>query len=213
MNKTTDSNAEPLFSKNWRLLITYGVPRTVHAKGCDYIKDWSVYGTEELSKLRPEKHYLCPVCAGLSYATLGAKDYNENLRMYKQLFINPDTYGGVPVDVLKELYYTNKAKTYICGTKLYIHVKQDDWFIDTNLGQIRLFHNNYRVSDRSRGKEHVEPGYHEHLLPRGEKKTLSNAIKSILRYNYEEAEKAHKKKRDKRPKMTFSEYDPEAWGF
>jgi len=214
MQRANISNDEAtLFSEDWKLLITYGSKRTVHARGCDYIKDWSIDGTEELRKLKPEKHYMCPICAGLSYASIGAKDYVQNIAAYKRLFLNKDTFGGVPTEVLRDLYYTNKGKTYIRGNKLYIHVKQDDWYIDTEYGQVKLYHNNYRVSDRERGKNHEEPGYHEHFLQKGERQPLATAIKSIIRYNFDEAEKAHKKKRNKRPKMTFSEYDPESWGF
>lgn len=213
MQEQINYNEDEIFSSEWKTLITYGIPRTVHARGCDYIKDWSIYGTEELKRIKPSKHHLCPVCAGLCYATMGAKDYIENLATYKKLFLDENYLGGVPADILKTFYYTNKAKTYIYNTRLYIHMKQDDWYIDTAFGQVKLYHNNYRVSERSRGGDVIESGYHEHFLQKGEAKPLAAAIKSIIRYNFEQAEKAHKKKRDKRPKMTFSEYDPESYGF
>ncbi len=210
MDKQDIDYTEP-YSEDWKLLITYGTPRTVHARGCEYIKDWSIYGTEELKKLKPEKHYICPICAGLCYTSIGAKDYVENLNAYKKLFISGD-FGKINPDLLKDFYHTNKAKTKIFGNKLYVHLKQDDWYIDTSLNEIRLYHNNYRVANRERGKECDEAGYHEHILPRGER-TLADAIKAIIRYDFDKATKAHKKKRDKRPRMTFSEYDPESWGF
>ncbi len=193
--------------QDWKLLITGGNPRIVHARGCEHIRDWREEGSEPLPKLRPQKHNICKVCEGLAYVTVGAKDYVENLAKYKQVC------AGVSPAVLKELFVENRAKSTIIGSRLYLTVKDDRWFIDFSLGDVRLFHNNYRIIRRERKKgDFSDPGYHEHSI-RGRSDRMQKAFENILGYDYEEAEKAHKKKRKKRPRVILSEYDPEAYGF
>ena len=76
---------QPL-NKDWRLVMTLGGSRIVHARGCDFIKDWDINGCQELLKLKPMKHKLCPQCSKLAITTLGAVDYVENLPKYKRFF-------------------------------------------------------------------------------------------------------------------------------
>ncbi len=194
-------------SKDWKLLITCGNPKIVHARGCEFIKDWSAEGSEELTKLKPQKHNICKICEGLAYATIGAKDYADNVSKYKQIFT------GVKADILKELYVNSRAKTQISGNKLYLAVKSDRWYIDFSYDEICLFHNNYKVSRRERkDTDFSAVGYHEHSI-KGKTGRMQTALQSIIDYCYEEAEKVHKEKRKKKPKILLSEYDPEAYGF
>lgn len=193
----------PAFTKNWKLCITIGGSKMVHARGCEFTKDWDINGCTELVKLKPTKHKLCPKCSKLAIITLGANDYIENLQKYKR-FLEDATYGA-----LYSFYYENKAKTRFVGDKLYVQCNQDNWYIDFSL-EPRLFHNNYNMKQRDSGENWTSLGYHEHDLKTG---AINEALRKISDYRYKEASKAHEKKRNSKQRMTFSELDPEYWGF
>ncbi len=199
--------SDPWITNDWKLVIACAPPRLVHARGCDYIKNWKLENTEIVSKLKPQKQWICKACEGLAYVTVGAKDYVKNLYKYKILF------KDVSPKVLKTFFLKNKGKTEIVGEKLYIQTRTDNWYIDFSFDDIRLFHNNYQVSKRERTSSPCyAAGYHEHTVYRPGNR-LQNALEAIIGYDYSEAEKRHIRKRKKVSKMTLSEYDPEAYGF
>jgi len=190
-------------SEDWKLIITDSSPRIVHARGCDYIKDWVVDGSLELYKVRPEKHKICRTCENLVYATIGAKDYNKNLKTYKRIF------KDVPPKTLRYLFEKRHAKCKIIGERIYFKIKQDVFYIDFSFNEVRLFHANYKVAKREQGKDFGQGGYHEHNLSGYE---MKDALEYLAFYDFDKATEVHKKKR-KRPRMTLSEYDPELYGF
>ncbi len=89
-------------TKNWKLITTLGGKQITHARGCDFISEWDVMGCQEIPKLKLTKHKLCPSCSYLSLATLGAKDYIENLPKYKK-YLKSASYNA-----LVDFYETNK---------------------------------------------------------------------------------------------------------
>lgn len=194
-------------SPDWKLIMTDSSHRIVHARGCDYIKNWVVDGDLELFKLRPNKHNICRTCEYLAYTTIGAKDYVENLRVYKRIF------KDVSPSLLKYLFVEKRAKCSVNGNRIYFNVKQDIFYIDFSYDEIHLYHANYKVLKREAGEKFEKSGYHEHVLKRYRRVTMSDAIEYIAYYDYNKASESHKKERKKRPKMTLSEYDPELYGF
>jgi len=195
-------------SKNWKLVITQSKLRIVHARGCDYIKDWNASGLTELTKVKPNKNNICKCCEYLVYLTIGAKDYNENLKTYKRIF------KDVPVTMLKELFVTKRAKCSITGHRVYFTIKEDTFYVDFEYDDIHLYHNNYKVLKREQGEESFVSGYHEHKIEtNSEFPTMSDAIRYLNFYDYKKAKSSHIKTRKKKPKMLLSEYDPELYGF
>ncbi len=193
-------------SPEWKLIITNPPNQIVHARGCEHIKDWVVDGTSELFKVRPNRHNICKTCEYLVYTTIGAKDYVKNAGIYKKIFKN------VPVASLRYLFVEKKAKCFVNGSKVYFSIKQDIFYIDFEFDEIHLYHGNYLVKKRELGEAFFKTGYHEHTLkPRGA--TMKDAIEYLAFYDYDHAEKVHKKERKKRVRMTLSEYDPELYGF
>ena len=196
-----------MLSKDWKLIMTDSENHIVHARGCDYIANWTVDRDLELHKLKPGKHNICRSCKYLVYATLGATDYVENVKTYKRIF------KGVPIRILKLLFVEKRAKCQVFGDRVYFRVKNDCFYIDFSYDVVRLFHGNYSVSTRESGQDHFERGgYHEHKIKAMDEPCMKDALREIANYNYEAAEVWHKKKRKKRA-MTLSEYDPELYGF
>lgn len=193
-------------SPDWKLIMTESAPRIVHARGCDHIKDWVVDGSLELYKVRPNKHNICRTCEYLVYITIGAKDYNENLKTYKKIFRN------VPPKILRCLFVEKRAKCKIVGERIYFKIKQDIFYIDYSYDDIHLYHGNYKVTKRENGKNSDKSGYHEHHLTGPDRHTMKGAIDYLAFYDFEKATEVHKKKR-KKDRMTLSEYDPELYGF
>ena len=200
MADVTFSKPLPI-SKNWKLIATIGGKKMVHARGCEFIRDWDVNGCYEVTKLKPQKQKLCPQCSKVALATLGAKDFLENLPRYKKFFEN------ISYSAISQLYYENKAKTEWVGDRLYIQCNLDNWYVDFTYN-VRLFHNDYNMKQRDAGESFDVLGYHEHEVSNG-----TDAFKQIAKYRYKEASKVHAKKRNSRPRTTFSELDPEYWGF
>lgn len=194
-------------SKDWKLIMTDSKPRLVHARGCEIIKDWSVDGSLEIPKVRPNKHKICKACEYLVYTTIGAKDYVENARVYKKVF------KDVPANLLKNLFVEKRAKCFVNGKRIYFSIKQDIFYIDFQFDDIHLYHGNYRVIKRERGEDFTKSGYHEHRLKARGPASMKDAIEHLTFYDYSSAEKVHKKERKKRVRMTLSEYDPELYGF
>ena len=78
---------------------------------------------------------------------------------------------------------------------------------------IRLFHNNYDAAERRETGE-TSIGFHEHEFKDASVSSrINNFLRQITNYKFEEADKVHQKKAAKRKKHTFSEYDPEFYGF
>lgn len=192
-------------SANWKLIITSSIPRIIHARGCDHIKDWIVDGTCEINKVRT-KHNICKKCRYLVYLTIGATDYINNLSLYKSLFNNIDP------NKLKELFMQKKATCFFNGERIYFKVKHDTFYIDFRFNEIHLFHANYCVNKRDHNEYLLKGGYHEHKL-KNKVPTFNDAILYILFYDYKKAKEVHKKNRKKKIKLKLSEYDPETYGF
>ncbi len=191
-------------SSDWKLILTDSNPRIVHARGCEYIKDWIVDGSLEIPKLRPDKHNVCHTCAYLAFTTLGAKDYVENVTTYKRIF------KDVPIFILKELFTKKRAKCFIRGSRVYFEMKQDLFYVDFTYDDVHLYHANYCVRKRENGQFCEKGGYHEHKINGHE---MKNALYYLMYYDFEKAKSGHEKKRKKRVRMTLSEYDPELYGF
>ncbi len=204
---------------DWKLIITNGTKRIVHAKGCSHIKDWNITGCDELTKFKPSKHFACPLCVRLCYATLGAKDYDKKYKAYE------DFLKLLPLSLVKRFYHENKAKTIIVGKKLYVQMRDDNWYIDFEYG-VALFHNNYNIRQRNSGDEWSSIGYHEHeLFSLSNTEKFKEAIRQICKYDYEIAKSVHNERRQNRRakvklyrksfgKIEIDEkYDPEFYGF
>lgn len=211
-----ENNSLPI-SPNWRLTISTGENRIVHAHGCSFINDWDISGCEEIKKFKPGKHNPCPTCARLCYATLGAKDYDKNYKSYQKLL------NTISVNLVKRLYSDSRAKTQLIGKKLFLQMKEDNWYIDFSFG-VQLFHNNYNMKERESGESWTSIGFHEHELhASSDSDRFAEAIRNICDYDYQIAEEKHKEKRRKRKahnkeiRKTFNtldaEYDPEYYGF
>lgn len=208
-----ESNQDKL-SSDWKLIMTNSTPRIIHARGCEYIKNWNIDGLLEIYKFRPEKHHICRHCEYLAYTTIGAKDYAQNCAVYKKQF------KDVPVRLLKQLFVEKRAKCFVNGNRIYFIIKNDSFYVDFNLDEIHLYHANYKVLKRELNQDSFQGGYHEHKLPnpkissrRQKTVTMTDAIKDLCFYEYKNAEKVHKQNRKKKPKITLSEYDPELYGF
>jgi len=207
LGPNTVIDEEITISKDWKLIQSIGGKKLVHARGCSFIADWELDGCKEVKEFKPKNMKPCPTCGKMVFVTLGAKDFAKNALRYKKIF------ESVPTELIVKFFRDSHAKVSLFGDKLYIHCRQDDWYIDLSFDEVHLFHNNYKVRKRELGDHFAEVGFHEHEL---EKTTsaakLIEAIKEIDMYRFEKAEQVHARQRKKKTKMTFSEYDEEYWG-
>lgn len=67
------------------------------------------------------------------------KDYASNKNTYAELVNKFSIYPKL----IYNLVFIAKAKLEIVGSRLYIRKKQDVFYIDFNLDDVKLFHNNY----------------------------------------------------------------------
>ena len=164
-----------------------------------------------LDKFNPQKMNVCPTCETLVYLASGAKDYASNKNTYAELVNRFSIYPKL----IYNLVFIAKAKLEIVGNRLYIRKKQDVFYIDFNLDDVKLFHNNYCQTARDNNFTDNVGGFHEHPLINTEpSERFKEAVKQVTKYKYEEAKKTHEKKRKKsRPRITFDQLDNEYWGF
>ena len=198
-----------MITKDTTLIRTIGGKRMVHAIGCPWIQNWNIDGCEPISKLKPAKMKICPVCRRMVFTSIAAKDFQKHRKEYEKFYND----FSVSSTVLEDLIQRGKAKMEIRNEKLYISSKEDDWYIDFRFGEIHLWHNNYSVNDRAKqGVNIVDKGFHEHVL-RSKKpnEQVYEAFRQIIKYDFKKATNVHKKKRN--PKIKFSELDNEYWGF
>lgn len=197
--------------KNTVLIRPLGGARMVHAINCSYIKEWNIEGCTALDKFNPQKMNVCPTCETLVYLASGAKDYASNKNTYAELVNRFSIYSKL----IYNLVFIAKAKLEIVGNRLYIRKKQDVFYIDFNLDDVKLFHNNYCQTARDNNFTDNVGGFHEHPLINTEpSERFKEAVKQVTKYKYEEAKKTHEKKRKKsRPRITFDQLDNEYWGF
>lgn len=196
-------------TKDTKLIRTIGGKRMVHVTNCSYIKNWTIEGAEAIKKYNPGKMKVCPTCERLVLLADMSKDYAKNKVKYSQLISE----YKLSVAVLNKLFAA-KCKVELCGNKLFITKKKDIFYISFEYDDIRLFHNNYNVSNRDNGSIDSTKGYHEHdLFSEDSVKRFDEALRQIANYEFEEAKKTHAKSKPKKGKMTFSEYDEEYWGF
>lgn len=186
-----------MLDKETKLIRTTGGKRFVHIITCPYIRDWDTEGCEPIDKVKYKKMAICPTCEKSIYLLEGAKDFNKKQKEYEKLFEN------VSASKVKNLFISQKAKSELVGTKLYINTKYDSWYIDfTLLDEVRLFHGNYDISARESHEDNFKKmGYHEHNCGN----TFNSAISQIVRYDYKRAEKIHKSQRKKLKKQKFSD--------
>ncbi len=215
MAKRLESNKEePLtevWSENWKLMMPKGGQKIVHARGCEYVKNWDMSGCIEVHSYNPKKQVVCRTCAKLVYTTLGAEDFIENKDKYNEF------YALASDGAIYRLYVEAKAKTHIYGNKLYIKCRQDNWYLDftDGISQMKIYHNNYNVKERAKGEDWAAIGYHEHELvsdvPSGR---LNEALNAIYNYDYKKSHEAKETNSSKKSKasMTFSEYDEQYSG-
>ena len=198
------NNYLDFWEDDWKLMEPKGGKKIIHARGCEYIKDWDMAGCRPILKYNPKKHTVCKSCSKLVYATFGAKDYVKNIENYRRIL------GIAPESIVKSLYVDCKAKTQIVGDKFYIKCRKDNWYIDFGLNDIRLFHNNYNIKQRLEGEgDWTAIGYHEHTLKdQIDKFKLGEALLHITQYDFKEKHHEPRVKK-KEHKMTFSEYDEE----
>jgi len=198
-------------SKDWKLVQAVGGKKLIHARGCSFIADWELDGCREIVEFKPNKMKPCPTCGKLVFITLGAKDYVKNVTRYKAIFLQ----SGIMMDSIISFFRDSRAKVQLFGDRLFVHCRKDDWYIDLSLGECHLYHNNYRIQQREADGNFDDKGFHEHPLRKETQvERLNEAMRHISGYRYEEAEKAHAKKR--KPRMTFTQYDesdPEYYGF
>lgn len=196
-------------TKDTILIRTLGGNHIVHAIGCPYIADWDIDGCEPIARFKPDKMATCPMCKRMAYTSIGAKDYAKHRKDYERIF----TEFKVSANLIADFVQAGRAKMTLINNIMYVHAKQDDWYIDFNYGDVHLFHNNYRANARSAEDDNAFiKGYHEHTLAaEAPNDKAYEAIRQIIKYDYRTAEKVHKKK--KKPKMKFSELDAEYWGF
>ena len=198
------------FSKDFKFIQTIGGKRMIHARGCPYITDWDTEGCREVFVLEKTKggyrYPICPTCEKLVYIANGASDYSENWRKYQRLF------EDASCCLIQKLFADRDGTCYWYGDRLYITCGEDTWYLDTSL-DIRLFHNNYDAAERRKTGE-TSIGFHEHEFKDASVSSrINNFLRQITNYKFEEADKIHQKKAAKRKKHTFSEYDPEFYGF
>lgn len=204
-------------NKNTILVRGLGGNRMVHAVGCPWIADWTIDSCEPVDKLKPGKMKLCPTCKKMILTSQMAKDYQKHKRQYLKLYKE----FNISDTVLESLCKQAKAKIELRNKVLYIHSKQDDWYIDFNYGDVHLYHNNYHVNERSNGINNAfAKGFHEHDLRCRElcdnpEAFAYEALRQIIKYDYKKADNVHKAKRreKKASRMVFSELDAEYWGF
>lgn len=205
-------------TKNTLFIRQNGGTRHIHYIGCPYIKDWDINGCSPVDKIRIGKGKLCPMCEHMAFISMGAKDFPKKRKDYDALFKRMNAPGSL----IRTLYVVAKAKTELKGDILYIRSRQDNWYIDTSLDEVRLFHNNYGVEERKKGEAmelftNGALGFHEHeLLATSIRERFREAIVQISKYNFEKAQQTHKKK--KKHRITFSELDDSEldekyWGF
>ena len=198
---------DDFWRENWKLMEPKGGKKIIHARGCEYTKDWDMNGCRELYKFNPKKHIPCKCCTNAIYATAGAKDFNQNIKKYYKML------EKVSNKTVYNLYIENNAKSIIRGERLYIRCHEDNWYIDFSLGEIKLFHNNYNIKKRSASENWEVIGYHEHdLIPLDYTDRLNEAMHLIANYNFSKAMKRHSEKKKAKYHMTFSEYDAEYYG-
>lgn len=198
------------FRKEWTLAKQIGGDQLIHARGCDLTKAWDSSGMREVFSFEPNDP-LCKCCEKLTYITLGAKDYPKQYENYKKQLI------FVPIATLKLLFKKNHATCFyrpdsVMGDKMYIHCREDDWYIDFSDDDIKLYHNNYSVRARERGeRSFMEPGYHlEKLKSDKNVGKINEALLKIARYNFEAAtEIHHTQNTKKKPSITME--DLEKW--
>lgn len=135
---------------------------------------------------------VCPTCETLVYLASGAKDYASNKNVYAELVNRFSIYPKL----IYNLVFIAKAKLEIVGSRLYIRKKQDIFYIDFNLDDVKLFHNNYCQTARDNNFTDNVGGFHEHSLINTEpSERFKEAVKQVTKYKYEEAKKVHEKKR------------------
>lgn len=182
--------------KRNQLIRTIGGKRLVHIASCPYIKDWDIEGCEILEKVKYNKMSICPTCEKSVYIREGATDFEKKQPKYEKLF---EPVSGSKV---RSLFISQGAKSRLVNEKLYIRTKRDSWYIDFSLGEIRLFHGNYNVAAREeQAEDFSKMGYHEHKVDN----SFNAAISQIVRYDYKQAEKVHKKARKQQRKLKFSD--------
>lgn len=182
--------------KRNQLIRTIGGKRLVHIASCPYIRDWDIEGCEVLDKVKYNKMSICPTCEKSVYIREGATDFEKKQNQYEKLF------ETVSASKVRSLFITQGAKTRLVNERLYIKAKRDSWYIDFSLGEIRLFHGNYDIAAREDQEEAFSKmGYHEHKVGN----SFNAAISQIVRYDYKQAEKAHKKARKRQRKLKFSD--------
>lgn len=202
------------FSKDFKFIQTIGGKKMVHARGCPYIINWDVTGCREVFQLERTKngyrYPICPTCEKLVHIAQGASDYSENWRKYQKLFEQAST------RLIKKLFTEMESTCYWHGDRLYITCREDTWYIDDSLESglnVRLFHNNYSAQERRETGE-ISNGFHEHeYYETSVSSRINTFLRQITNYKFEEADKVHKQKALKRVRHTFSEYDPEYYGF
>lgn len=193
------------------LIRPIGGNRMVHVINCEYIRNWNIEGCTALDIFKPSKMAVCPNCETLVYIASGAKDYVANRDKYKRIV---NRFGIYP-KLIYNLVFGSKCKMELVGERLYIRKKRDLFYIDFNLDEVKLFHNNYSEASRKSDKMAVKTeGFHEHILFNTEPdERFKEAIRQIIKYKYEEAKKTHEQKKNKRPKIIFDQLDQEYWGF
>lgn len=190
-------------SRDWKTIQQLGGGRLIHARGCDFIKDWSMDGCQEVN-FRPGKQKCCRYCEKLAYISLGARDYAKKWAVYKKIF------NRVPLYTVQMLFNKKHAKTIVNNGKLYIKCQKDNWYIDLSLGEVHLFHNNYAVNKRSSSDDWASVGYHEHeLVSESEVGKLNEALLQIAKYKFEKAIEVHAevRKQNRKDAVTFADYD------
>lgn len=201
-----DLKEEELLSPNWKLIQSKGAKKVVHARGCPYIKDWTIEGVTEIANFRPGKQNTCKHCEKLAYVTMGAKDYHKKFNAYRTIF------DKIPLETVA-YFYKKHAKTTFQNDKLYVQCHKDNWYIDLSLGEVHLFHNNYAVNRRNGTSEQTSTwqalGYHEHPLNQSVDNVtlLNDCLLEIADYKYEKAMDIHNKNRKKKAIKRFSDLD------
>lgn len=190
-------------SREWKTIQQMGGGRLVHARGCDYIRNWNMEGCQEIN-FRPGKQKCCKYCEKLAYISLGARDYAKKWQTYKKVF------NRIPLYTIQLLFAKKHAKTIVNNGKIYIKCGKDNWYIDLSLDEVHLFHNNYEVNKRQKSEDWSMIGYHEHELASEENiGKLNEALLQIARYKFEKAVDVHSERRKERRKnaVTFADYD------
>lgn len=190
-------------SRDWTTIQQLGGSRLIHARGCDFIRNWSMEGCQEIN-FRPGKQKCCRYCEKLAYISLGARDYAKKWQVYKKIF------NKVPLYTVQLLFNKKHAKTVVNNGKIYIRCGKDNWYIDLSLGEVHLFHNNYSVNKRSHDEDWSMIGYHEHeLISEDNVGKMNESLMQIAKYKFENATEHHEEKRAAKRKtaVRFSDYD------